>query len=117
MTRFDRLFPYVRPYRQAIIGGLFCVVISNLAGIAAPWLLGRAIDALTTAGVTLRLISIYAALIVGTAMVSGIARFGMRQLLNGVSRRIENDLRDDRQLLQKFMKWLRAVRQKRQDCK
>ena len=60
-----------------------------------PWLIGRAIDLLDATGVTLAAIAAYAGLIVGATAVSGAARFGMRKLLNSVSRRIENDLRED----------------------
>jgi ATP-binding cassette subfamily B protein len=60
-----------------------------------PWLLGRAIDALGRPAASPRDILVYAGLIIGTTLVSGTARFGMRQLLNGISRRIENELRDD----------------------
>jgi ATP-binding cassette subfamily B protein len=59
-----------------------------------PWLLGRAIDALAQPAATERSGLIYAALIVAVTIVSGAARFGMRQLLNGISRRAEIDLRD-----------------------
>ena len=40
-------------------------------------------------------IATYAGLIVATAFVAGAARYGMRELLNGMSRRIECDLRND----------------------
>ncbi len=95
MTHLRRALPYARPYRWPIGFGLVLVAFSNVAGILLPWLLGRAIDAMATEGVSLALILEQAALIVGTAIFSGFARFGMRQLLNGVSRRIEIDLRDD----------------------
>ena len=95
MNDLRRALPYARPYRRPIALGLVLVALSNVAGILLPWLLGRAIDAMSRDGISMRLIVEQAALIVGTAIVSGAARFGMRQLLNGVSRRIEVDLRDD----------------------
>jgi ATP-binding cassette, subfamily B, multidrug efflux pump len=93
MQQLRSALPYVRPYRRAIAAGLALVVVSNAAGVLIPALLGRAIDAMTVAGVTLGTIIRHAALIVGVALVSGAARFGMRRILNGSSRRIENDLR------------------------
>jgi ATP-binding cassette subfamily B protein len=74
--------------------GLTLVVFSNLGTILSPLLLGLAIDAMEEPGVTLRRIATYAGLIVAATALGGIARFGMRQLLNGISRRVENDLRD-----------------------
>lgn len=95
MHPLRRILPYAAKYRPAIALGLICVVISNAAATALPWLLGRSIDALATAGASIRPLLVHAGLILGSAVISGAARFGMRQLLNGVSRRIETDLRDD----------------------
>ncbi|HUF69926.1 MAG TPA: ABC transporter ATP-binding protein [Longimicrobiales bacterium] len=95
MNPLRRVLPYARRYRAGIVVGLVLVAVSNLAGVAMPWLIGRAIDLLEATGVTLAAIAGYAGLIVGATAVSGAARFGMRKLLNSVSRRIENDLRED----------------------
>jgi ATP-binding cassette subfamily B protein len=74
--------------------GLVLVVLSNVFTIAGPFLLKLAIDALTNA-LSRQVIVTYALLIVGAAVLSGATRFGMRQLLNSISRRIETDLRND----------------------
>lgn len=95
MKQLRTLVPYLRPYRRGIVAGLLLVVVANTFAIAAPELLGRAIDALERPGITARTIAIYAGLVVAAAVVSGAARYGMRELLNGLSRRIETDLRDD----------------------
>jgi ATP-binding cassette subfamily B protein len=95
MNPLRRVLPYATRYRAGIVVGLVLVAVSNLAGVAMPWLIGRAIDLLDTTGVTLAAIAGYAGLIVAATAVSGAARFGMRKLLNTVSRRIENDLRED----------------------
>lgn len=95
MNELRTLFPYVAPYRRAVAAGLFLVVVSNAFAILAPKLIGLAIDALERPGVTGSTIVVYALLIVGAALVSGAARYGMRELLNGFSRRVETDLRND----------------------
>jgi ATP-binding cassette subfamily B protein len=95
MNPLRRVLPYARRYRAGIVVGQVLVAVSNVAGVAMPWLIGRAIDLLSATGVTLAAIAAYAGLIVGATAVSGAARFGMRKLLNSVSRRIENDLRED----------------------
>lgn len=94
MKQFRRLLPYYRPYMKGVIAGLVLVVISNVFTIAGPFLLKLAIDSLTES-LSRDLIVRYALLIVGVAVLGGAARFGMRQLLNSISRRIETDLRDD----------------------
>ena len=58
-------------------------------------LLGRAIDAIAGAGATARTGLRYGSLIVLVTLVAGAGRFGMRELLNGFSRRVESDLRND----------------------
>ncbi len=95
MNELRTLFPYVAPYRRAVVAGLFLVVVSNAFAILTPKLIGLAIDALERPGITGSTIVVYALLIVGAAVVSGAARYGMRELLNGFSRRVETDLRND----------------------
>lgn len=75
--------------------GIVCVVFANAFQIAGPWFMKLAIDSLEDPDVTLARITGYAGLIVLVALIGGAFRFGMRQLLNGISRRIETDLRDD----------------------
>ncbi|MFW5951391.1 MAG: ABC transporter ATP-binding protein [Gemmatimonadota bacterium] len=95
MSLVTRLYPYLRPYRKGYLLGLFMVVLANGFSILAPRLLGDAIDALEQTGVTRGVIWRYAGLIVLVALLGGAARFGMRQLLNGYSRKVETDLRQD----------------------
>ncbi|HKK28380.1 MAG TPA: ABC transporter ATP-binding protein [Gemmatimonadota bacterium] len=94
MKQLRTLIPYARPYARGIALGLALVVVSNLFSVAAPLLLKYAIDALQTElsrGIVLR----YAGLIVLVALLGGAARYGQRELLNGISRKIERDLRGD----------------------
>ena len=95
MKELRTILPYFRPYRKGFALGLALVVISNLFTVAAPYLVKLAIDGLGDATVTSREIATYAILIVAVALVGGAAKFGMRELLNGLSRRIECDLRND----------------------
>jgi ATP-binding cassette, subfamily B, multidrug efflux pump len=90
----QRLYPYIRPYRRTYLFGLVMVVLANAFAILAPRLLGVAIDALERPDVSLGLLVRFAGLIVLVALLGGAARFGMRQILNSVSRRVETDLRD-----------------------
>lgn len=94
MKKLRTLLEYYRPYRRGIIAGLALVVVSNLFKIAGPYLLKVAVDALEQ-NLTMDLVVKYAAAIVGVALVGGVARYGMRELLNGISRKIERDLRND----------------------
>jgi ATP-binding cassette subfamily B protein len=73
---------------------LFCVVLGNVFQLAGPQFLRRGIDALARSEPLARVAWMAGALVV-TAILTGMARFGMRQLLNGVSRKVEYDLRGD----------------------
>ncbi len=94
MLQLKRLYPYIRPYRRGYAFGLFLVVVANVFAILAPRLVGRAIDVIEAGSPPMDVILRYAGLIVGVAVIGGAARYGMRELLNGYSRRIETDLRD-----------------------
>jgi ATP-binding cassette subfamily B protein len=95
MTELRTLVPYLRPYRRAIGLGLSMVVITNVFTIAGPYLLKLAIDGLGDPGTTRSDIAGLAALMVLAALLGGAAKFWMREILNGTSRRIEADLRND----------------------
>jgi ATP-binding cassette subfamily B protein len=69
-------------------------VISSAFASVTPWLLRSALDGIR-AGASARRIWILAAAMVGLALVAGVLRYGMRELINGLSRRIEYDLRND----------------------
>lgn len=95
MNELKTILPYFRPYIRGFLTGLVFVVIANVFQIAGPWLMKLAIDGLDDPDVTSRRIATLAGLIVGTAVLGGIARFGMRQLINSISRKMETDLRND----------------------
>jgi ATP-binding cassette subfamily B protein len=89
------LLPYLRPYRGATLLGLVMVLISTGLMLWTPDLIGKGIDALGKPGTTGRTVAWYAGLSVMATVVGGVARFYMRQILNGISRRVETDLRND----------------------
>ncbi len=94
MKQLRTLVPYLRPYWRGVLLGLVLVVVSNLFSVAAPLLLKYAIDAMQTE-LSRSVIFRYAGLIVLTALLGGVARYGQRELLNGISRKLERDLRGD----------------------
>jgi ATP-binding cassette, subfamily B, multidrug efflux pump len=95
MRELRTVLPYFRPYRRALAWGLVFVLLANLFQLAGPYLIKLAIDGLEDATVTAGGLGLLAGLLVASAVAGGAARFGMRELLNGVSRRIECDIRDD----------------------
>jgi ATP-binding cassette subfamily B protein len=93
MRELRSLLPYVRPYRWAYLVGLTLVVTSNFFGALGPRFLQQGIDALRD-GSSFDEVQVAVALLLAVALVGGIARYGMRELLNSGSRRVETDLRD-----------------------
>jgi ATP-binding cassette subfamily B protein len=87
-----RLVPYYRPYPRLLFGGLALVVVSSALGAVVPWLLRIGIDDLR-AGTPLRDVWYIAGGIVAVALLGGALRYWMREMLNGLSRYIEYDLR------------------------
>lgn len=94
MKALERLIPYFRPYRVPLAVGLFLVIASSGLTSVVPWLLRAALDAIEN-GEPIGRVWTLAGYMLALAFVGGTARYGMREMLNGVSRRIEYDLRND----------------------
>ena len=94
MHHLRTLLPYYKPYWRGLVAGMVLVVVSNVFTIVGPFIVKLAIDGLTAELSRSRIIQ-YALLLVGAALIAGAARYGMREFLNGISRRIETDLRND----------------------
>lgn len=95
MRELKALLPYLRRYRGAIAVGLGTVVVSNAVNVASLEYVKAGVDALAVPGATRATVGWYALLSALLAVVAGAGRFWMRQILNGVSRKVELDLRDD----------------------
>jgi ATP-binding cassette subfamily B multidrug efflux pump len=93
MHELRSLLPYLRPYLRTYAFGLILVVVSNFFAAIGPRFLERGIDALQ-AQEPFREVQIAVALLIAVALAGGVARYGMRELLNSGSRRVETDLRD-----------------------
>jgi ATP-binding cassette subfamily B protein len=87
------LIPYLRAHQARLWWGLLLVVASGALASALPWLLRSAVDGMTAGAPAIRTYRLAGA-IVALALVTGALRYGMRELMNGVSRRVEYDLRN-----------------------
>jgi ATP-binding cassette subfamily B multidrug efflux pump len=93
MHELRSLFPYLRPYRWAYVVGLTLVIASNFFAALGPRFLQQGIDALRNGG-GFPAVRTAVVLLLAVAFAGGLARYGMRELLNSGSRRVETDLRD-----------------------
>ena len=89
-----RLLPYIRPHRTQLSVGLLCVMLGSASGASVPWLLRAGLDELR-AGAPLQRIWTIGAIMIGATIGTGLLRYTMRELLNGLSRLVEYDLRND----------------------
>lgn len=78
---------------QLLAGLAFVVLASGITSVI-PKILQMAIDAISSHA-SIRSVWMLGAGIVGTALVGGVLRYGMREWLNGLSRWVEYDLRND----------------------
>jgi ATP-binding cassette subfamily B protein len=76
-----------------LVTGLTLVIVSSAIGAVVPWLLRAGIDSLHRPVDWVRVAEI-AGGIVGVALFGGALRYWMREVLNGLSRYIEYDLRN-----------------------
>lgn len=93
MKSLKHLLPYLRRYRKDIVWGCISAIFSTALYALAPWVLKLAVDDLK-GNITAAKLAEYAGIIVGLSLVGGIFRYYMRMLLIGMSRRVEQDLRD-----------------------
>ncbi len=94
MTDLPRLWPLLRPHRGRLALGLLAILGSAVFGLAAPLVIGAAVDSFVSeasAGSLAR----YALLLVGITLVQGVLTFVQRIVLVAVSRDIEFDFRND----------------------
>jgi ATP-binding cassette, subfamily B, multidrug efflux pump len=94
MNELRSLLPYLRPYYRTYGFGLALVVISNFFTTLGPRFLERGVDALRQQA-PFHEVQMAVALLIAVALLGGVARYGMRELLNSGSRRVETDLRDE----------------------
>lgn len=93
MRSLRTLLPYFRPYRLGIAIGLILVILSNLFTVAGPYVLKMAIDAIRSGSLAERILR-YGVLLVAVALLGAVAKYWMRELMNGISRRMETDIRN-----------------------
>ncbi|MCK9280635.1 MAG: ABC transporter ATP-binding protein/permease [Melioribacteraceae bacterium] len=94
MQSLFALKKYFLRYKSKLAFGVLFILLSNFGQVYIPLILKNTIDELQQK-VTIELIIQNVFLIVGTALISGLFRFFIRQTIIVISREIEYDLRQD----------------------
>lgn len=93
MRELQTLLPYLRRHQRTLAFGLALVVVSNAFNTLAPRFVQRGIDAVAR-DAPFEDVQRAVVMLLVVAAAGGIARYGMRELLNSGSRRVEYDLRN-----------------------
>jgi ATP-binding cassette subfamily B protein len=93
LAAYRTLAPSFRRQRGALALGLGTLLLTNLFTFVGPWVMKLAVDGIG-ARLPARDLLRYCAVIVGAAALQGLFRFWSRQLIIGVSREVEYDLRN-----------------------
>src|SRR5215470_2026686 len=89
-----RLWGYLLRYRWRYAAGGACLLATATLAMAIPYLIKRAIDAISR-GTSARQLLWYAGAMIGIAIVQAVARTFSRALIFNVGRDVEYDLRND----------------------
>jgi ATP-binding cassette, subfamily B, multidrug efflux pump len=88
------LLPYIRPYWKRFVVGLLLVVGASAASVGVLKLLEVGIDDIVRASAPNRTVWIVAGWMLIVAVTGGALRYEMREVINGISRHVEYDLRN-----------------------
>jgi|YNPNPStandDraft_1061719.scaffolds.fasta_scaffold00268_17 ATP-binding cassette subfamily B multidrug efflux pump len=93
-SEFGRIIDYLKSYRRLILWGVVSLMVTDVLALIPPWLVKEAIDALPSLSSGRQLLPYLLSIVL---VVSGQAlfRFGWRNSLFGVSRRVEYHLRNE----------------------
>ncbi len=94
MTPAQRFRSYMAPYRGRLIAGAVFILLANLAKLAAPFVLGRAVDDLTVEVTGSKLLR-YGLFIVSIGSLQALFLFLQQRMFIHISRHFEYDIRND----------------------
>ena len=92
-VRFRKLLSYLKPHWKQTSLGIAALVIVNILAVFLPRIIGRCVDELQGGFVDLALIRSYSLWILGLASIMLVIRLTSRQLIFGVGRKVEFDLK------------------------
>jgi len=95
LKEYKALIPYVARFRYQYVFGLICLIVVDAAQIAIPQFIRKAVDLISSGNFQLGQIITLSLYMTGVMAVVAGGRFLWRFFINGSSRRIEAQLRDN----------------------
>jgi ATP-binding cassette subfamily B protein len=95
LKEYKLLLPYLSKYRTRYIIGIIFLVIVDSAQIAIPQFIRVAVDLISSGDFQWRQIIFLCLCMTGIMVIVSVGRFFWRYFINGSSRRIEAQLRED----------------------
>ena len=94
LDKLRPLYPYLKRYWKSLAGGCLALIFYNSLKAIVPIVVGHAVDDMR-AGITEHKIVLHSLRLLGLAAACGVFLYLTRQVIIGVSREIEFDLRND----------------------
>jgi len=94
MQSIDLIKPYLIQNRWIIALGVFCLIVVDFLQLIIPRVIKHAIDSLTRYQITTETLLVYALYMTGIAILMGAFRYLWRRCLIGMSRQVEEGLRN-----------------------
>ena len=95
LRELRRLVPYLKKYKHLVAWGLVFITLSNVCSTSIPRIIGQVIDALKNASISTDDVTVMLLKILALTIGSGFFMFATRRTIIVMSRRIEEDLRND----------------------
>ena len=95
LKEYKLLYPFLSRFKYQYLFGIICLVIVDAAQIAIPQFLRVVVDLISEGNFSLKKIIFISLGMVGTMAFVSVGRFFWRYFINGSSRRIETQLREN----------------------
>jgi len=95
LKEYKTLYPYVKKHFISYIFGLIFLVITDGGQLVIPQMIRKAVDMIASGGFELRSVGSLMLAMIAVASAIAAGRFGWRFFIQGSSRKIENELREN----------------------
>lgn len=95
LRELRRLVPYLKKYKSLVVWGLVFITLSNVCSTSIPRIIGEVIDTLKAQSISQSAVTEGLLKVLALTIGSGFFMFATRRTIIVMSRRVEEDLRND----------------------